>query len=63
MKSTILSIIILVSAAFSIPSFGQATVLVPGKTIERKILKGEDQLYSITVFRYFIDGRTYGIYH
>jgi len=49
MKSTILSFIIFVSAAFSVHSFGQATVLVPGKTIERKILKGENHLYTISL--------------
>ncbi len=49
MKPTILSLIILVSAAFSVQSFGQATDLIPGKTIERQILKGEDQLYAVTL--------------
>jgi len=49
MKSIIFLCTIIASFLLPAATFGQSTELVPGKTIERKILKGEKQLYMITL--------------
>lgn len=49
MKSLIFLGIVISSFLLPAATVGQSTALVPGKTIERKILKGENQLYSISL--------------
>ena len=49
MKTTLFLPIVILSFFLSLASFGQSTELIPGKSIERKILKGENHLYTITL--------------
>lgn len=49
MKPTKLILILIVSTVLSVVSYGQSTVLIPGNTIERKMLKGENHHYTISL--------------
>lgn len=49
MKPTKLILILIVSTVLSVASYGQSTVLIPGKTIEKTMLKGENHLYTISL--------------
>lgn len=49
MKSTMFFLIVVISTVLSVASYGQSTELIPGKTIERKMLKGEIHQYYISL--------------
>lgn len=49
MKLGISLLIVFSSCLLSVASYGQSTELVPGKTIEKKILKGETHRYTISL--------------
>lgn len=49
MKPTNFLLIVFISTVLSVESYGQSTVLIPGKSIERKLLKGENHIYTISL--------------
>jgi len=49
MKLTIFLLIAISSTVLSVASYGQGNVLIPGKPIDRKMLKGENHLYTISL--------------
>ncbi len=46
MKLNVFLLTLIISAVFSVNTFGQATKLIAGQTVEKKLLKGEDHLYT-----------------